>query len=375
MAAEEIDITPPAPLVIEVAAGYGVPNGGGGGGGGTVTVNVGSTTTGAPGSAAAVTNTGTSQNVVLAFVIPAGQPGATGPQGPAGPAGAAGATGPQGQPGATGAQGPQGQPGATGPQGPAGAAGAAGSAATIGVGTTTTGAPGSAASVSNSGTSSAAVFSFVIPEGQPGATGATGATGPQGPAGAQGPQGQPGATGATGPQGAAGPNSVGATTTTTLSGLLAGDGALVSVATIGAGLQFSGGQLAVSGVVLTTTGQTIGGVKTFADALDLQVANLADAATIEVDAAAANKFEVTLGGNRTIANPTNAANGRIIIFRLRQDNTGGRIVTWGTDYRFRGDLAAGNVVLSTSANTIDRVAFEYVSADSKWDCISFIKGS
>jgi hypothetical protein len=156
---------------------------------------------------------------------------------------------------------------------------------------------------------------------------------------------------------------------------LAGDGALVSVATIGAGLQFTGGQLAVSGVVLTTTGQTIGGVKTFADALDLQVANLADAATIEVDAAAANKFEVTLGGNRTIANPTNAADGRVIIFRLRQDNTGGRIVTWGNDYRFRGDLAAANVVLSTSANTIDRVAFEYVTADLKWDCISFVKGS
>lgn len=357
MAAEEIDITPPAPLVIELAAGYGVPNGGGGGGGETVTVNVGSTTTGAPGSAAAVTNTGTSQNVVLAFVIPQG---------------AAGATGPQGQPGATGAQGPQGQPGATGPQGPAGATGAAGSAATIGIGTTTTGAPGSAASVSNLGTSSAAVFSFVIPEGQPGATGATG---PQGPAGAQGPQGQPGATGATGPQGPAGPNSVGATTATTLSGLLAGDGSVVSVATIGAGLQFTGGQLAVSGVVLTTTAQTIAGVKTFADSLDLQVANLADASTIDVDAAAANKFEVTLGGNCTIANPTNAADGRVIIFRLKQDDTGGRIVTWGTDYRFRGDLAAANVVLSTSANTIDRVAFEYVTADSKWDCISFVKGS
>jgi hypothetical protein len=160
-----------------------------------------------------------------------------------------------------------------------------------------------------------------------------------------------------------------------LSGLLAGDGALVSVATIGAGLQFTAGQLAVSGVVLTSTAQTIEGVKTFSDSLDLQVANLADAATIDVDAAAANKFEVTLGGNRTIANPTNAADGRVIIFRLRQDNTGGRIVTWGNDYRFRGDLAAANVVLSTSANTIDRVAFEYVTADSKWDCVSFIKGT
>ena len=47
--------------------------------------------------------------------------------------------------------------------------GDAGTAATIAVGTVTTGPAGSAASVSNSGTSSAAVFDFVIPKGDPGA--------------------------------------------------------------------------------------------------------------------------------------------------------------------------------------------------------------
>lgn len=66
---------------------------------------------------------------------------------------------------------------ATGPQG---AAGTNGTSATISVGTTTTGAAGTDASVTNSGTSSAAVFNFTIPQG---ATGATGATGPAGPAG------------------------------------------------------------------------------------------------------------------------------------------------------------------------------------------------
>lgn len=52
-----------------------------------------------------------------------------------------------------------------------------GAAATIAVGTVTTGAAGSSATVTNSGTSSAAVFDFSIPKGD------TGATGPQGPAG------------------------------------------------------------------------------------------------------------------------------------------------------------------------------------------------
>lgn len=58
--------------------------------------------------------------------------------------------------------------------------GSDGAAATISVGTTTTGQPGTNASVTNSGTSSAAVFDFVIPQGQTGQTGATGPGVPQG---------------------------------------------------------------------------------------------------------------------------------------------------------------------------------------------------
>lgn len=108
------------------------------------TITVGSTLTGAPGTQAVVSNSGTTSNAVLNFIIPEGQPGSIGPQGP---------------------QGPQGTPGATGPQGPAGTDG---TAATITVGTTTTGAPGTQASVTNVGTPNAAVLNFVIPEGQPG---------------------------------------------------------------------------------------------------------------------------------------------------------------------------------------------------------------
>ena len=96
---------------------------------------------------------------------------------------------------------PRGDTGATGPQG------ATGSAATVGIDSTVTGAAGSNASVSNEGSSSAASFKFTIPRGDTGATGATGPQGPQGDTGAtgaQGPQGNTGPTGATGPQGATG---------------------------------------------------------------------------------------------------------------------------------------------------------------------------
>lgn len=77
-----------------------------------------------------------------------------------------------------------------GPPGPPGPA------ATIQVGTVTTGAPGSSAQVNNSGTSSAAIFDFVIPQGPQG-IGIQGPQGPQGeaiqgPPGIQGIQGIPG---------------------------------------------------------------------------------------------------------------------------------------------------------------------------------------
>jgi hypothetical protein len=93
--------------------------------------------TGAPGTNAAVVNSGTATNPILTFTIPRGDVGATG---------------------------------ATGPTGPTG------SAATIAVGTTTTGAPGTSASVANSGSSSAAVFDFTIPRGDVGAGVASGGT-------------------------------------------------------------------------------------------------------------------------------------------------------------------------------------------------------
>lgn len=58
--------------------------------------------------------------------------------------------------------------------GTAGATGPAGGAATVSVGTVMTGPAGSQASVTNSGTTSAAVLNFTIPQGAPGSSSGTG---------------------------------------------------------------------------------------------------------------------------------------------------------------------------------------------------------
>lgn len=85
--------------------------------------------------------------------------------GPVGPQGEQGIQGPQGE---TGPRGPQ---GIQGIQGPTGQTGPRGKGATVTVGTVTTGAPGSSATVTNSGTSEDAIFNFTIPRGDQGAPG------------------------------------------------------------------------------------------------------------------------------------------------------------------------------------------------------------
>ncbi len=147
---------------------------------------------------------------------PSGATGATGSQGPAGTQGVTGAAGPTGATGAVGAQGltfigawsqaqhysvnqavsfagssylatvgntnqepdqyPQiwsvlAQAGGAGPQG---AQGATGSSATVAVGTVTTLAAGAQATITNSGTSTAAVLNFGIPQGATGSGGSGG---------------------------------------------------------------------------------------------------------------------------------------------------------------------------------------------------------
>lgn len=137
-----------------------------------------------------------------------GPQGATGPQGPEGP---------QGEKGDKGDQGDIGPIGPEGPKGDKGDAGEKGDAATITVGTTTTGLPGTNASVINSGTSSAVILDFTIPRGDKGEQGIQGIqgpqgiqgeTGPQGPQGIQGEQGPKGDTGETGPEGPTGPQGI-----------------------------------------------------------------------------------------------------------------------------------------------------------------------
>ena len=167
----------------------GGPKGDKGDTGDAATITVGSTSTGAPGTNASVTNSGTSSAAVLNFTIPRGDKGDKGDTGATGTPGAAATisvgTTTTGQPGTNASVTnvgtssaavlnftiPKGAKGDTGATGAPGATGSPGAAATVSVGTTTTGQPGTNASVTNSGTQSAAVLNFTIPKGDKGDNG------------------------------------------------------------------------------------------------------------------------------------------------------------------------------------------------------------
>jgi len=75
-----------------------------------------------------------------------------------------------------------------------------------------------------------------------------------------------------------------------------------------------------------------------------------DGATITFDMNNGNIQAVTLGGNRTIAAPTNMEDGSRYTFIIKQDGTGNRTVTWNSAWLFSGGTAP---TISTGKGSID----------------------
>lgn len=110
----------------------------------------------------------------------------------------------------------------------------------------------------------------------------------------------------------------------------------------------------------------LNGGNQFAGAQTVAFVTLTDAATINTDANLSNSFAVTLGGNRTLANPTNMRDGGIYNWRVKQDGTGSRTLAYGSKFKW----PAGEVpVLSTSAGAIDVIVGQYHAADDRIEAV------
>ncbi len=80
------------------------------------------------------------------------------------------------------------------------------------------------------------------------------------------------------------------------------------------------------------------------------ITTLTDAASIAVDFALGNNFLVTIGGNRTLAAPTNAVAGQTGQIYVIQDGTGSRTLSYNSAYQFVSGAAP---TLSTGAADVD----------------------
>lgn len=81
---------------------------------------------------------------------------------------------------------------------------------------------------------------------------------------------------------------------------------------------------------------------------------LSDGASITPDMADGNFFSVTLGGNRTLQNPSNLTAGQSGSIFITQDGGGSKTLAYGSYWDFEGGSAP---TLSTAGGTVDRLDY------------------
>ena len=109
----------------------------------------------------------------------------------------------------------------------------------------------------------------------------------------------------------------------------------------------------------TTNGQTVtGGVRS-------NIVTLSDGANISYDMDDGNNATVTLGGNRTLDNPSNVTVGQSGSIFIVQDGTGSRTLSFGSAYDFAGGTAP---TLTTAASAVDRIDY-VVRTTSSIHCV------
>lgn len=99
------------------------------------------------------------------------------------------------------------------------------------------------------------------------------------------------------------------------------------------------------------TAAQLAAAQNFSAAQGVTPVALTDAATIATDASLSNVFTVTLGGNRTLGNPTNLVAGRTYAWIVTQ-GAGGNSLAFASYFDFPGGTAP---TLSTGAGAVDLI--------------------
>lgn len=121
----------------------------------------------------------------------------------------------------------------------------------------------------------------------------------------------------------------------------------------------SAGQVLTASDSETATWETpvkLDAAQTFTAAQGVAAVALSDGANITTDASLGNVFTVTLGGNRTLDNPTNLVSGFTYIWVVTQDATGSRTLAYGNAFKWPGGAAP---TLTTAAGSVDVITAIY----------------
>lgn len=87
---------------------------------------------------------------------------------------------------------------------------------------------------------------------------------------------------------------------------------------------------------------------------------LTDAATIAVDMSTFINAKVTLGGNRTLGQPSSTKVGQSGFIRIIQDGTGSRTLAYHADWKF---AFGSDPVLTTTASATDILFYTVIAAN------------
>ncbi len=134
-------------------------------------------------------------------------------------------------------------------------------------------------------------------------------------------------------------------------------GGSVNGTTVGASTPSTGAFTTLSA---TGTATFSGAMSATANAY-MQIDALTDASTIAVDMSVGNNFSVTLGGNRTLGNPTNLTAGQSGVIFITQDGTGSRTLAYSSYWDFPSQTAP---TLTTTANAVDVLVYTVRSSTS-----------
>lgn len=117
---------------------------------------------------------------------------------------------------------------------------------------------------------------------------------------------------------------------------------------------------AIASITLSNIAQ-LATAQSFSAAQRGTVSALTDGSTVTPDFAVANNFSLTIGGNRTLANPSNLTAGQHGVIVITQDGTGSRTLAYGSYWKFSAGTAP---TLTTTASAVDVLVY-YVESSTR----------